>query len=238
MASPYDKDIQHMLTALNAEGAGDETPLPDEETQATIHVYPVEGGGILFTKTPLEEDQQPHTIIDSDVPLTPKRRDPQYFLYFVLMLCVFLLLDIANSELIALMTPTVTVTIMPNGQSITLQSSTPLGKLVSPLTLRQSQTVPTTGHRHQDARQATGTLTFYNGQLNQVTVPAGTTLTASDGIQVITDQDAPIPPESQTITPTLGQATVLAHAVTPGSKGNIPTGDINQSCCAVSILVQ
>src|SRR5258708_28092885 len=109
MASPYDKDIQHMLTALNAEGAGDETPLPDEETQATIHVYPVEGGGIIFTKTPLEEDQQPHTIIDSDVPLTPKRRETPYFLYFVLMLYLFLLLNIANVRRIPTMTPTITV---------------------------------------------------------------------------------------------------------------------------------
>src|SRR5258708_8675576 len=218
MASPYDKDIQHMLAALNAEGAGDETPLPDEETQATIHVYPVEGGGILFTKTPLEEDQQPHTIIDSDVPLTPTRREPPYYLYFVLMLCVFLLLDIANSELIALMTPTVTVTIMPNVQSITLRSSTPLGKLVSPLTLRQSQTVPTTGHRHQDARQATGTLTFYNGQLNQVTVPAGTTLTASNGNQGFKDQNAAMRPEVPTKPPSLRKIHLFRNHVTHGGE--------------------
>ncbi len=113
-----------------------------------------------------------------------------------------------------------------------------LGRAVNPITLSQSSTVPTTGKGHQDAKQATGSLTFYNGQSNQVTVPAGTTLTGNSGEQIVTDADANIPPANQTIPPTFGQTTVSAHAKDPGTRGNIATGDINQRCCAASILVQ
>src|SRR6266496_126107 len=94
------------------------------------------------------------------------------------------------------------------------------------------------GRPHQNAKQAQGAITFYNGQFQMVRVPAGTMLTASNGIHVQTDQDATIPPESQTIPPTFGQTTVPAHAILPGTRGNIPTGEINQSCCAASILAQ
>jgi hypothetical protein len=70
-----------------------------------------------------------------------------------------------------------------------------------------------------------------------VFVPAGTILTGNSGVQIATDADANIPAESGSIPPTLGQTTVPAHAVTPGSKGNIPLGDINQGCCATAIKV-
>jgi hypothetical protein len=109
----------------------------------------------------------------------------------------------------------------------------------SPLTLSQSQTVPTTGKGHQDARSATGSITFYNGQSNQVTIPAGTTLTASSGVQIITDEDANIPAADPAANPpSWGITTVTAHAVNTGSNGNIPSLDINQSCCATSIIAK
>jgi hypothetical protein len=133
---------------------------------------------------------------------------------------------------------TVTVSLTAKSQQLTLQGTLQLGRVLHPITLSQSQTAPTTGHGHQDARAATGSITFYNGQLQSVFIPAGTILTGDDGAQIITDADATIPATSQTIPPTLGQATVSAHAVIAGAKGNIATGDINQSCCATSILVQ
>jgi len=78
-------------------------------------------------------------------------------------------------------------------------------------------------------------LTFYNGQFQSVFVPEGTTLTGSDGTKVATDADATIPEASP---PIFGEATVSAHASSAGAAGNIPALDINQTCCAASVLVK
>src|SRR6266851_9100062 len=37
-------------------------------------------------------------------------------------------------------------------------------RTLAPVTLTREATIPTTGHGHQDARAATGAVTFYNGQ--------------------------------------------------------------------------
>lgn len=79
------------------------------------------------------------------------------------------------------MTPTATIAITPDVRTITLQRTATLGKLLSPITLTESQTVPATGTGHQNARQATGTLTFYNGLSTAQTVAAGTLITGQDG---------------------------------------------------------
>src|SRR5260370_18564837 len=88
---------------------------------------------------------------------------------------------------------TVSVTLAARSQQVSLTGTLQLGRVLNPITLSQSQTVPTTGHGHQDAKQATGYITFYNGQLTSVFIPAGTTLTGNSGVQIITDQDANIP---------------------------------------------
>src|SRR5712692_1357847 len=224
--SQYAKDMNHILAALNTpESDSDNTtaPLPnDEETENIIHAYPVEGGGLLFTQTPLEEDQQPQPIIDSQEP-TP-RREPPHFLSFVFILLLFLLLDVADNQLIALMTPTATVTITPTVRTVTIQSTTLLGKVLSPITLTESQTVPTTGHGHQNAQAATGSLTFYNGSFSSQTINAGTVYTGQDGVQVALDQTVTIPAANP---PYVGQATVSASALQVGAAGNIQAGDIS-----------
>ena len=60
----------------------------------------------------------------------------------------------------------------------------------------ESLTVPATGLGHQDAAQASGLLTFYNGLSTEQTVAAGTVLTGNDGVQVVTDTSIAIPPAS------------------------------------------
>ena len=63
--SQYAKEIKHILATLSKQGDEDDAPLPDEEELDTIHVYPVEGGGLLFTRTPLEPDEVAPLVIDS-----------------------------------------------------------------------------------------------------------------------------------------------------------------------------
>jgi len=110
-----------------------------------------------------------------------------------------------------------------------------LGRVLSPLTISQSQTTPTTGKGHQDAKQATGFITFYNGLFTSQTIAPDTIFTGADGIQVVTDQQATIPAGNP---PSYGQVTVSAHAISPSVKGNIPAYDINEACCATSVLAK
>jgi hypothetical protein len=225
--SQYAKEIKHILATLNEQGDEDDHPLPDEEELDTIHVYPVEGGGILFTRTPLEDEESVPPVIDSRDDQTtggPTAKAPPPFVLFLLLLCVFVLFDLADTQLIALLTPTAMITITPDVRHITLQSTTTLGKLLSPITLTESQTVPTTGHGHQDARHATGTLTFYNGLSTVQTVAAGTIIPGQDGRSVAIDASITIPSANP---PSLGETSVPAHAVQAGTAGNIQAEDMN-----------
>jgi len=108
-------------------------------------------------------------------------------------------------------------------------SETPTGayipaRLLPSLTLIQTKTAIATGKGHQDAKAAMGTITFYNGLFASQTIAAGTTLTGSDSVQVVTDQTGTIPPN---IPPQDGQAHIAAHALQAGQTGNIQALDIN-----------
>lgn len=221
--SQYAKEINRILASLNGQEDEDATPLPEEEELDTIHVYPVEGGGILLTRTPLDEEEPVAPVIDSQPTMQAAPRTPPFVL-FLLLLCLFLVGDLADNQLIALMTPTVTIAITPAVHTVRLHSTASLGKLLSPITLSQSITVPATGRGHQDARAATGTLTFYNGLATVQQVPAGTMLTGNDGRQVAIDQSVLVPANNP---PNDGEAQVPARAMRTGAAGNIPAEDIN-----------
>src|SRR5690349_8632789 len=225
--SQYAKEIHRILASLNGQEDEDATPLPEEEDLGTIHVYPVEGGGILLTRTPLEDEEAASPVIDSQLDRPAMRaapRTPPPFVLFLLLLCLLLVGDLADNQLISLMTPTATIAITPEVHTIRLQSTATPGKLLSPITLSQSQTVPATGHGHQDARAATGILTFYNGELQPVTIAAGTALTGQDGVSVITDAALTI---SSASPPAFGTGSVAAHATHTGPVGDLLADDIN-----------
>src|SRR5260370_6562827 len=239
MTPKYRDEVNKLLAGLdddeNKQKRKPETELPPSpEPLREIH--------FIFVREEEEEDTQ--DIVDSytsdlDTAPLPTKPAPQsssnvargvwLFGLLVPLFCIAV-------QLYFIVNPfTVAVTLAARSQQASLQGTLQLGRVVNPITLSQSQTVQTTGKGHQDAKQATGSITFYNGQATQVTVPAGTTLTRNSGEQIFTDQDANIPAESQEIPPTLGQATATAHAVTPASRGNIAVGDINQPCCTTAI---
>lgn len=135
--------------------------------------------------------------------------------------------------------PIATVTIVPKSQTVTMTGVLQLGRVLQSLTISQSQTVPATGKGHQDARYATGQLTFYNGQLQSVTISNGTLFTGRDGIQIAITQDAVIPAADPTTNPpTFGQVAVSAQAIRAGARGNVQAFDISGSCCAASVIVK
>lgn len=229
--SQYAKDLPAILATLqeNDNTAANTNTEEEKGKIEEIHVYPVEGGGILLTKTPIDQDAPQETIVDSQERDTqtppPPKREPPFYLHFFLILCFFLFLDSADTTLTALLSPTATITIMPNVRSITVQSTAQLGERISPITLSESQTIPTTGHGHQIAQAATGTLTFYNGLFTAQFVSQGTVFTGNDGVHIVATQPANIPAGNPNVG--YGTATVTAQAIKPGAAGNITPGDIN-----------
>jgi serine/threonine protein kinase len=139
--------------------------------------------------------------------------------------------------------PSVTVTLVPATHALqrTYTLSARVGaqadpaRLVVPARLlstppqSQSRTVTASGQASTPGTRAQGVLTFYNGEGVPQVIPAGTKITGRSGVAVTTDADVTIPAGNP---PDLGQITVSAHAVDPGSKGNISPLDINQPCCS------
>lgn len=237
--SQYANDLHRILAALHHEPTDEQAgqAFPEEEDELdTIHVYPVQGGGMLWLPEPLdpqedEEDEEDEPSVVDSLPPDPRpaaMNQPPLLVVFLLLLCVFLLFDVADNQLLTFMTPTATVTIVPQTHTVTTAADLPAAALqargFAPLTSSLSQTVPATGSGHQEARQASGTLTFYNGLFTPQVVAQGTVLTGSDGVQVATMQPATIPPGN--LTTGYGTVTVFAEAVQTGAAGNIAAGDI------------
>jgi hypothetical protein len=239
MRSNYRDEVNKILASLDNDNNNQEIE-PETEIPATPSPEPLREIHFIFVR---EEEEDEQEIIDSvaqveDLDTTPLPTQPApqstsnvaigvwLFGLLVPLFCIaFQLYLIVNPF-------TVTVTLLAKSQQLSVTGTLQLGRVLNPITLSQSQTVPTTGKGHQDPKQATGTVTFYNGQLSSVFIPAGTILTGNSGEQIVTDADANIPAANL---PQVGQATVSAHAVNAGSSGNIAAYDINQGCCATAI---
>jgi hypothetical protein len=190
----------------------------------------------------VREQKEDNTQIVVSAPLVPTQPAPatiqhDSFVSAYLFVCfsLFLVLSCIAIQLYCIMNPPIaTVTIIPQSRHMTLNGIVQEGRVLAPLTIAQSQTTPATGIGHQNAKAATGYLTFYNGQFQSVTIAAGTILTGSSGVPILTDEDAVIPAGNPARG--YGHTTVAAHAINVGSIGNIPTYDINVACCAISVL--
>ena len=112
------------------------------------------------------------------------------------------------------------------------------GYALAPVSRTIKVTAIATGKQYVPATTATGTITFYNGAIYAQIIPLDTVLTGADGIKIVSDEQAVIPPAAQTTPPTYGQVRVLAHALIPGKAGNIQAGDINEACCVTSVIAQ
>lgn len=236
MTPKYRDEVNKLLAGLdddeNKQQRKPETELPPSpEPLREIH--------FIFVREEEEEDTQeivdsytsdldtaPFTTKPAPQPASNVARGVWLFGLLVPLFCIAV-------QLYFMVNPfTVTVTLAARSQQVSLQGTLQLGRVLNPITVSQSQTAPTTGHGHQDAKQATGSITFYNGQPAQQFVPAGTTLTGTDGVQVITDADATIPAGNP---PAYGQVTVPAHTSNSGSAGNIQALDINTTVQAVFV---
>jgi VCBS repeat-containing protein len=260
--SPYVTAVPTILADTEQSRAGADNPQPDQENEPggealeKWYVYRTDTGGWLASPTKIgeedpstDEDGQPQAPIVESLGLETDtrptiRHDPPYFLHFLLLLLLFIGLDNLDS-VFAQFAPTANVTLTPMVKTITTSARFPVGpggvqgQVLPALTLSQSQTVAATGRGHQDAQYASGTLTFYNGQLQSIMIASGTPFTGKDGVQVVTTETARIPAaDLSTNPPTYGHVDIPAQAVQKGTQGNIAALDLSRSCCAASVIVK
>jgi hypothetical protein len=178
---------------------------------------------VYFVRRPKKEDLKTPKE-EETIRQRPRSRTISLAALVALLVNLLLILSVLVFAVVPELTATVMVTIVPRIEQLTLTSTLQIGKLLSPITLSQSQTIPTTGHGHQDAHDAVGTLTFYNGLSTVQSVAAGTVITGNDGVHVATDAAVTIPPANP---PSLGETSVTTHAIHAGASGNIQAKDIN-----------
>jgi hypothetical protein len=229
----YAHDISRILASMDKSGKDvpKDTKLLEEAEEPEAYDVYIEPDKITVIKR--TEPQAP--VIEAVQP----PQTPPYVAYVTLTISLLLLCYLVTSAIITtFFPPTVTVTLFIKSQTIKTSGTLQLqARAIPPITLSESQTTPTTGKRHQDKRSAHGYITFFNGEFQSVTIPAGKAFTGSDGITVITDQDAVIP-AANVDPPTFGQVTVSAHALNEGTSGNIAAYDINKPCCFASVLAK
>lgn len=187
-------------------------------------------------------NQLPHSF-----PRSTSSRKQRYLVTLLIVVLVLLgaVASVTTTILVA-QAPSALVTLIPVQKDVTATTSIGIilskpdrmhheiqGRLLPSLTLTQTRTVLATGTGYEEARVAYGSITFYNAQLSVQVIVAGTLLTGADGVSVVTDQKAVIPPA---VFPTDGQTTVSAHAALPGFTGNIRAGDIYGSCCRLNVF--
>lgn len=172
-------------------------------------------------------DEQPmETLHLYVVPEEPKTRR-NYLSIFITILCSLIVIGIIAISVFS-PTPNHNVAFTINVQGFALP----------PVTKTTTVTATATGKGHSDATFATGMITFYNGALYTQIIPTETILKGLDGVPVVTDTQAIIPPAAQTTPPTYGHTNVPAHSLKAGIAGNIQAGDINLACCVTSVIAQ
>ena len=205
------------------------------EPTETIHVYIVPESEAQHEQPVVESTIHDASPILAQTDTQPLITQPQPthvrlvpFIILAVNLC--LVLAVFFIHIYPILTASATITIIPKHAVLTehLTLSNVENRIFQPLTLTQSRTVSATGHGHQDAMQATGTITLYNAAIEPQTIDAGTLFIGSDGQHIVTDQTAVLPGASP---PLEGQVTVSAHAVNTGAAGNIKAGDISGACC-------
>ncbi|HEX7735303.1 MAG TPA: baseplate J/gp47 family protein [Ktedonobacteraceae bacterium] len=203
-----------------------------QEKIRTIHVY--------FEETPIDEDET--IILDGDDGQPQPTRYVALGVFCGIILSLLCIVIPTASLLLPQFYPNTYDTSITKTVILTLSRHPEAGQLSlsapPAISIKKQATIAATGSIHQDASKATGLITFYNGAFTTQTVPAGTSLTGKDGVTVVTEQTAVIPPATATTPPTYGTVSVTARSSTAGARGNIPASDINQACCGTSILAQ
>ena len=169
--------------------------------------------------------------------LTPARSRPptRKREWFGVGECVFVLLSmlILLSGVIfvryALDYPHAIVWLTPVSARASVEATIPgegIVRLQKTVPLSETRDMTPTGHGHQNASFASGTLSLYNANPSEVPVSAGTRIA-----DFVTDETVTIP---AAVPPAFGIMHVRVHALSVGEQDNIAAGTINGPCCNLS----
>src|SRR2546426_9287178 len=161
----------------------------------------------VVTGTEPPEEPELHSEDMPSVPLTPPKRYFRLNWWSIIagILLVILLGEHIPSLVISLtnslLHPTATVTIFPTQKEVRQTYSflavtgtadpgqhQVSSRLLTVTTPTKSETIKTTGTAQTPPIQAQGTVIFYNEAPYSQTVYAGTVVTGSDGVQIVTDE--------------------------------------------------
>ena len=210
-----------------------------ENDYSTIQATPPAGTplhtGQLVPVVPEEEDEEsPEAILlraVTEIPTqplgapskTPHQRAAERRVLLLILLCV--LAFVGGALFGALTYPTVTVEVVARTTHAATTAQLSLAtRTLAPVTVSGTASALTTGHGHQDATRASGTVTVYNGLFTPQTLAAGTVFTGQDGTTVALAQSVTVP---TAVPPQEGEATVTASALVPGTSGNIAADDLD-----------
>jgi len=160
------------------------------------------------TETPTTNEQSSDFLPFQSSRRLPMRRTRFVMLVLSLVAVLGLLIGGGYNFVLPLFAPSATITLVTTSQHLTTTSTVQLvtsgtadptkqqvpGRALPAMTMSQQKTEATTGTAHQDAKVGRGIITFYNGATFTQTILAGTALTGADGVQLVTDADAIIPP--------------------------------------------
>ena len=206
-----------------------DAPITEREQEHQAQAVPPPAATEQLVTSP-EDDESPEAIFLRAIseiatqPLAGRDKTPQERRVLLFILLSFL--SFVGGSVLAVATyPTVTITLTPVTKSVVLTTRLNVQtRSLAPVTASNTETLATTGTGHQDATEAKGTLTFYNGSLSPQSVSAGSIFTGADGTRVQIDATVTIPANNP---PQDGTAWAAARSVTYGSKGNIAALDID-----------
>lgn len=128
-------------------GTNEQQPQPDAQETIHIHYFP---DAIVI----LKEEDDPQVVASTQPPVVPQQDSFRSAYAFVCVSLVLIVATIALQLYCVANPPIATVTIIPKSQTVTLNGTMQLGRVLPPLTISQSQTTKATGTGHQDAKQA------------------------------------------------------------------------------------
>ncbi len=221
-------------------------PAPEEDTpvpEAGTALDPLAAATLPDAALPEPPPTPSHLSPTGEPTLAPARGSiPVRLLLLMSLLC---LLTLLVSLFLTVGAPEATVTLVPDSRLLSTalvvtarphpQGQDIAARLLTASSLSRQASAVTTGQGYQPAQAAHGWLTFYNAAPYAQTVAAGTTLTAADGVSVVTEQAVRLPAGNP---PVFGIAEVAAHAATTGPQGNIPALDLNGLCCLPGVSVK
>src|SRR5215467_13892539 len=178
MYMSYSQTVPEIIKALAEETteAGDGT---QGEPLQEVEIYVEEDRITILPKQPpiVESIQPDMTENIKEAPIRSQKDSTALAALTISCYFVLILSSLFYQSYSIFNPPTATIYLMPQSQQLSISGTLELGRVLPPITIRESQIAQTTGHGHQDSQRATGTITFYNGSFTPQTIDASTVLT-------------------------------------------------------------